>query len=120
MLPQGTVAVMSAWVSLAVSASQPSRSRLDSRDNLPCGCLTFHKCRTTGAMRAIYGAGGRGAEAPPIAICPAAIATTGSFSIDRRPGRSRQRIWAGSTASASFGQRVNSACSAHMPSMRAS
>src|SRR6266487_4226262 len=45
---------------------------------------------------------------------------TSSCSIDLRPGRLRQRICAGATASRSLGQRVNSACRAHMPSMRAS
>ncbi len=47
-------------------------------------------------------------------------AWTGSVSSDRRPGRWRQRISEGSTASRSPGQRVNSACRAQMPSSRAS
>ena len=45
---------------------------------------------------------------------------TGSFAIARRPARLRQRISEGSIASWRSGQRVNSASSAHMASMRAS
>jgi hypothetical protein len=54
------------------------------------------------------------------AIFDQASATTGSFSIDLRPGRLRHRICEGSTASRSAGQRVNSACRAHISSRRAS
>ena len=45
---------------------------------------------------------------------------TGSFLIERSPGRLFQRISDGSTASLRFGQRVNSACKALAASIRAS
>ena len=45
---------------------------------------------------------------------------TGNRSVARRPGRLRQRMFESSVASSSFGQRLNKACSAHLPSIRAS
>ena len=45
---------------------------------------------------------------------------TGSFSMALRPGRCRQRMESGGTASPSCGQRLNRASSAHLPSIRAS
>jgi hypothetical protein len=52
--------------------------------------------------------------------CHTRRATTGSASMALRPGRSRHLICASVTAISSFGQRVNSACRAHLPSTRAS
>src|SRR6516225_4106330 len=47
-------------------------------------------------------------------------ATTGRLIIALIPGRRRHRIWTGSTASRSLGQRVYKVSSAHLPSRRAS
>ena len=48
------------------------------------------------------------------------LVMTGNRSMARRPGRLRQRMFESSVASSSFGQRLNKACSAHLPSIRAS
>jgi len=59
-------------------------------------------------------------------VCLVALAviihagTTGRLIIALIPGRRRHRIWTGSTASRSLGQRVYKVSSAHLPSRRAS
>ena len=86
----------------------------------------------TGSRRIVDRAKGDGWRIPTITVesedyvCLVALAviihagTTGRLIIALIPGRRRHRIWTGSTASRSLGQRVYKVSSAHLPSRRAS
>src|SRR5712692_9085088 len=62
---------------------------------------------------------GRAAQSVSRAREHGGCATTGKLTIALRPGRSRHRISASATPIASFGQRVNKACSADFGGTRA-
>ena len=86
----------------------------------------------TGSRRIVDRAKGDGWRIPTITVesedyvCLVALAViihagmTGRLIIALIPGRRRHRIWTGSTASRSLGQRVYKVSSAHLPSRRAS
>jgi len=132
----GSTPFFSGYYPLSTRFAAPSAAAVDA---FHTAALTLADSRDTPLItmpllieRIVDRAKGDGWRIPTITVesedyvCLVALAviihagTTGRLIIALIPGRRRHRIWTGSTASRSLGQRVYKVSSAHLPSRRAS